>query len=346
MRLLLIDDSKSSLLALEQAIQGCPVEIESFTNPVEAVRRARNTMFDLVVTDFMMPRMNGISVIKRLRQLDAYANLPAIVVTSQTDHDLHLALLNATATDILTKPFDPAELRARVENLLALRLSQKKLEKENLSLKRTADAAEKRSIAHGEEIIWCLAKAMSSRDGNTGNHVERVAMIAQLLAQGLGLSDGVCRMIFLAAPLHDIGKIGIPDRILQKPGKLDADELTEMRKHVLVGVDILEGSTAPIAAVARSIIAGHHEKWDGSGYPAGLKGEEIPIEARVVAVADVLDALCSDRPYKKAWPPKSALQEIVACSGTHFDPACVRALQHKWPQILPLLEGISDEAAA
>lgn len=147
-------------------------------------------------------------------------------------------------------------------------------------------------------------------------------------------------------PFHDIGKIGIPDRILQKPGKLDTHELVEMRKHVQIGVDILQDSTAPIAAIARSIISRHHERWDGTGYPTGLKGCDIPVEARVVAVADVLDALCSNRPYKKAWTPKAAFQEIVACSGTHFDPDCVNALQHKWPEIRPLLMDADVNVAA
>lgn len=201
MRLLLIDDSKSSLRALQQTVEGCATTVESYTDPIEAIQRARKTRFDLVVTDFMMPQMDGLEVIKKLRKLDGYAGMPAVVVTSQKDRDLHLALLKASATDILTKPFDKAELRARIENLLALRRSQKKLENENLSLKESVEAAERRSAAHGEEIVWCLARAMASRDGNTGNHVERVAMISELIAQGLGLSDELCRMIFLAAPL-------------------------------------------------------------------------------------------------------------------------------------------------
>jgi putative two-component system response regulator len=339
MRILLIDDSKSSLVALQQAIAGFAAQIEAFSDPVEAIRRAQEAHFDLVVTDFMMPRINGLAVIKKLRKLQGQSDLPAIVVTSQTDQDLHLAVLGATATDILTKPFDPQELQARVKNLLSVRQAQKDLQSENVSLKETAVAAEQRSKAYSQEIVWCLARAMGSRDGSTGNHVERVAMIARLIAEGFGLADDVCDLIFLAAPLHDIGKIGIPDRILQKPGKLDPDEIARMREHVSIGVEILSDSTAPVAVLARSIIGGHHEKWDGSGYPYGVKGTAIPIEARIVAVADVLDALCSERPYKRAWSPEAAYQEIIDFSGRHFDPACVEALQRKWTEVIPLLSG-------
>jgi putative two-component system response regulator len=177
---------------------------------------------------------------------------------------------------------------------------------------------------------------MARRDGKTGDHVERVANIALLIAEGVGLDRIQRRNIYLSAPLHDIGKIGISDALLQKPGKLNPDEIQQMRRHVPIGIDILRGSSAEVARVATAIIAGHHERWDGNGYPLGLARDEIPIEARIVAVADVFDALCSDRPYKRAWSLGEAYNEIIACSGSHFDPACVAAFRRKWPAIKAL----------
>ncbi len=188
------------------------------------------------------------------------------------------------------------------------------------------------------------ADFMAWRDGNTGDHIERVAGVAELIAEGIGLDRIRRRNIYLATPLHDIGKIGIPDALLLKPGKLEPHEIEKMREHVPIGVNILRNSSAELARVAVAIIGGHHEKWDGTGYPNGLKGEQIPIEARIVAVADVFDALCSERPYKKAWPIEEAYREILACSGTHFDPACVTAFREKWPQIRKLCEAKGQDA--
>ena len=339
MRLLIVDDSRSSLLALNLAIKefsGC--DIETFTNPRLAIERSREIDFDLVVVDYMMPELNGVEVIRELRSQRQYEHIPIVMITSQTEREIRLAALEAGATDFLNKPFDPLELRARTSNLLALRKAQIALADRAELLDAARQIAALQSDAREKEMIWCLAQAMEFRDGNTGDHVERVANIAVLIAEGLGLDAAIRQNIYLAAPLHDIGKIGIPDAILQKPGKLTAAEIEQMRLHVPIGVDILRKSTTELAQVATAIIKGHHEKWDGSGYPDGLAGEAIPIEARIVAVADVFDALCSDRPYKSAWTTERAFSEILSCSGTHFDPACVRAFVLKWPEIVALIK--------
>ena len=201
-------------------------------------------------------------------------------------------------------------------------------------------------LAREEEVIWRLARAIEYRDGDTGEHVSRVARISQLIAEGIGLSPQRCRTIYLAAPLHDIGKIGIADAILGKPGKLTPDEFKTMREHVTIGARILEGGSSDLIRTAELIAQSHHERWDGTGYPDRLSGCDIPIEARVVAIADVFDALCSERPYKPAWPVQKAYAEIVACGGTHFDPACVDAFQALWPQIQFIMQGEQPQRMA
>lgn len=347
MHLLIVDDSKSSLLALETAVRSFSNhDIESFSDPRAALERSRTAEFDLVMVDYMMPGLNGVELIRHLRAQHGYKNVPIVMVTSQTERAIRLEALDAGATDFLNKPFDPLELQARISNLLALRTAQVALADRAKALHVAFRHASRQADMREQEIIWCLAQAMASRDGNTGDHIERVATIAELVAEGVGLDRIQRRNIFLAAPLHDIGKIGIPDAILQKPGKLDPHEIELMRQHVPIGVGILQNSTAELSRVAVAIIGGHHEKWDGTGYPNGLAGEDIPIEARIVAVADVFDALCSDRPYKSAWEPERAYEEIIACSGTHFDPASVAAFRRKWPEIRSLFDGNGMERRA
>ncbi|MGO7361115.1 HD domain-containing phosphohydrolase [Rhizobium leguminosarum] len=344
MPLLIVDDSESSLLALETAVRGfAGCVVESFTNPLEALARCREVDFDVVLVDYLMPEMNGIEMIRRLRRQPGYEDVPVVMITSQAKRAVRLEALEAGATDFLAKPFDPLELQARVLNLMALHKAQLALADRAKSLDMAFRHATEQADMREQEIIWCLAQAMASRDGNTGDHIERVANIAELIAEGLGLDRIQRRNIYLAAPLHDIGKIAIPDAILQKPGKLERHEIERMREHVPIGVAILANSSAELSRVATAIIAGHHEKWDGSGYPKGLSGDAIPIEARIVAVADVFEALCSDRPYKQAWPIDQAYEEIIACSGSHFDPACVAAFRRKWPAIRALFENGADE---
>ncbi|MDV4153515.1 MULTISPECIES: HD domain-containing phosphohydrolase [Rhizobium] len=344
MPLLIVDDSESSLLALETAVRGfAGCVVESFTNPLEALARCREVDFDVVLVDYLMPEMNGIEMIRRLRRQPGYEDVPVVMITSQAKRAVRLEALEAGATDFLAKPFDPLELQARVLNLMALHKAQLALADRAKSLDMAFRHATEQADMREQEIIWCLAQAMASRDGNTGDHIERVANIAELIAEGLGLDRIQRRNIYLAAPLHDIGKIAIPDAILQKPGKLERHEIERMREHVPIGVAILANSSAELSRVATAIIAGHHEKWDGTGYPKGLSGDAIPIEARIVAVADVFEALCSDRPYKQAWPIEHAYEEIIACSGSHFDPACVAAFRRKWPAIRALFERGADE---
>ena len=334
MNIFLIDDSISMIFAFERAINSISdCAIHSFQDPLKALDKLENISPDLVLVDYEMPEINGIEVIRAIRANPATETVPVIMITSTIDKDIKLAAIEAGATEFLAKPFDETELRIRVQNLLNIRSAQLALAEQAAELNRKYEDAMARINRREEEIIWRLSKAIGIRDGDTGNHIDRVSYIAGMIAEELGLDREQCRMIFLASPLHDVGKLGVPDSILLKPGKLTADEFQAMQRHTELGAQILGGSTSKLIQVAETIAANHHEKWDGTGYPNGLKGTDIPVEARIVAVADVLDALCSDRPYKSAWPLDAAFAEILNASGKHFDPACVAAFCRRWPEI-------------
>lgn len=334
MRLLIVDDSRSSLALIGMIVrEAISADLEMCMDPVLALKLCDQVQFDLIIVDHVMPEMDGVMFTAELRNRAGYRSVPVVMVTSDDSQSVRIEAIKAGATDFLHKPFDPIELQARVANLLALRRAQVELADHANNLVREVERATAHLVAREQEVIQRLARAIEYRDGDTGEHVSRVAQISELIARGLGLSTERCRYIFLAAPLHDIGKIAIPDAILSKPGKLSAEEMQVMREHVIIGARILERGDSELIRAAELIALSHHERWDGTGYPDRLSGTDIPIEARVVAVADVFDALCSERPYKPAWPLAKARAEIERCSGTHFDPACVAAFLAQWPRI-------------
>ncbi|MDB5588459.1 MAG: response regulator [Devosia sp.] len=340
MRVLIVDDSRSSLAMIGSIVkQATTAQIDTCLLPLDAIAMTKACQYDLILVDHIMPGMDGIELTAALRARDAYRLVPIIMVTSDIDKHTKLEAFRAGATDFVNKPFDPTELQARVVNLLALRQAQVELADRATWLSREVDQATKHLLEREEEVIWRLARAIEYRDGDTGEHVSRVALISQLIAAGIGLSPQRCRTIYLAAPLHDIGKIAIADAILSKPGKLTPEEMAIMREHVTIGARILENGSSDLIKTAELIAQSHHERWDGAGYPDKLSGTDIPIEARVVAIADVFDALCSQRPYKQAWPIEKAHAEIIACSGTHFDPTCVAAFRDKWTEIQTIMQG-------
>lgn len=347
MRVLIVDDSRSSV-ALLAAVLGDigGTEVATCTSPIAALARCVSEQFDLVLVDHIMPEMDGVEVTRRLRAEPSYRLVPIIMVTSDSDQSLRVDAIGAGATDFINKPFDRTELLARVRNLLALRGAQIELADRANWLAREVESATRHLVEREEEVIWRLARAIEYRDGDTGEHVSRVATISRIVAQAMGLSEQRCRTIYLAAPLHDIGKIAIADAILGKPGKLTPDEFAEMRKHVTIGARILENGSSDLICVAELIAQSHHERWDGTGYPDRLSGYDIPVEARIVAIADVFDALCAERPYKAAWPVHKARAEIVRLAGTHFDPACVEAFEARWTEIAAVMTGGAAPAEA
>lgn len=344
MRGLIIDDSKSVLLWMGAALADLPdLTLDLCETPEEALALAAIRQYDLVVVDYLMPNLNGIEVTQALRQREAYRTIPIVMITAEQDSRVRLQAILAGVNDFLNKPFDPIELRARVTNLISLRRAQVELANHAQRLEEAVQQATAELVSREEEMIWRLARAIEMRDGGTGAHVSRVASISRVLAEGLSLSQHHCRMIYLAAPLHDVGKIAIRDAVLGKPGKLTPEEMAEIREHVNYGVQLLDNGTSDLIRVAAAIVGGHHEKWDGSGYPRGLAGTDIPIEGRITAVADVFDALCSARPYKEAWPPEVARDEIVRGSGSHFDPTCVAVFLERWKDIEEIAHSITDQ---
>lgn len=344
MRALIIDDSKSVLLWMGAALTDVPdLTLDLCDRPEDALVLASTRQYDLVVVDYLMPNLTGIDVTEALRLRPDYHAIPIVMITAERDSEIRLKALLAGVNDFLNKPFDPIELRARITNLMSLRRTQVELAAQAHRLEEAVSQATADLVSREEEMIWRLARAIEMRDGGTGAHISRVAAISRLIAEGLSLDPHVCRMIYLAAPLHDIGKIGVRDAVLNKPGRLTADEMAEIREHVSYGARLLENGTSDLIRVAAAIVGGHHEKWDGSGYPRGLSGKDIPIEARITAVADVFDALSSARPYKEAWSPERAYQEIVRGSGSHFDPDCVRVFRDRWQDVIEVIRSLRDE---
>jgi putative two-component system response regulator len=281
---------------------------------------------DLLFLDLHMPGRSGLDVLRALdERVHAAVPLPVIVLTADVTSESKRAALSMGARDFLTKPFDFEEVRLRTRNLLEMRLLQREQERYAGQLEEGVRLRTRHLEQARLEILQRLALAAEYRDDDTGEHTIRVAHTSARLAEALGMSSMDVGNIALAAPLHDIGKIALPDTILLKPGALSPVEYERMKIHVSVGADILAGSSSSLLHVAEQIAATHHERWDGTGYLHGLRGDQIPLVGRIVAVADVFDALTHRRPYKEPWPLARAVAEVLASAGTHFDPKVVTA---------------------
>jgi two-component system response regulator RpfG len=324
---MVVDDQSTGRAILEQVVRSIDerVAVEGFARPVDAVVWATRHVSDLVLVDYMMPDMDGIEFVKRLRALPGYEHVPIVMVTVHDDRKVRYAALDAGITDFLTKPVDARECLARCRNLLMLRRQQLALEDRRRLLEHMVEDATKEVREREKETLLRLARAGEFRDEETGYHLIRMSRYSRLIAGALGLEYDEAETIELAAPLHDIGKIGIPDHILLKQGKLDDPEWQVMRRHPVIGHEILKGSASKYVRMGALVALGHHEKYDGAGYPNGLVGDHIPLCARIVAVADVYDALTSIRPYKTAWPAERAFEYITSQAGRHFDPRMVDA---------------------
>ena len=294
---------------------------------------------DLILLDIMMPGLSGLEICRRLKANPDRRRIPIIFVTAMTSIEDERIGLEMGAVDYITKPISPPIVKARVRTHLALYDQSRELER--MVQQRTREL-----ITTRQQIIRRLGRAAEFKDNETGNHVLRMSHYARLIAQAYGIGEETVNIIFNTAPMHDIGKIGIPDAILLKPAKLDPEEWKVMHRHPLMGAEIIGKHDNELLETARIIALCHHEKWDGSGYPQGLKGEEIPLEGRIVALADVFDALISTRPYKKAVPIPEALEYMNSQSGKHFDPALVEAFNKALPEILRIHEIYADENGA
>ena len=346
---LILDDAELNNLLMVQAmhgIVGCqPV---AFTDPQEALSfiATHASEIGIATTDYEMPGMDGIAFIQTARQIEGFAHVPIIMVTSMDQRALRRDALAVGATDFLGKPFDAIEVKARVTNLLAVSRAHRAEADRAAWLEREVAAATKVIEEREREIITLLMKAAEHRDTDTGDHIARVSAYVALIAEALGDYDGRgVRQLALASTMHDVGKIGVPDAILLKPGPLTPEERREMERHADRGRRILEGSRSDVVRLACELACTHHERWDGTGYSEGLKGEEIPLSGRIVAVADVFDALTSERPYKRAWSLEEARDFLVQNAGTHFDPRCVAAFLSRWPDVLATAAEIKVSAA-
>ena len=342
-KILIVDDKEPNILLLEAMLQQAGyMNLWKTADPLEAMPLHRQYAFDLVLLDFRMPGMNGIQVMQQLRDVSPDDHLPILMLTAQTDKQVRLQALETGATDFIIKPFDKTEVLHRIHNMLEVRALYNKT-------KWQADILEDRvrnrtvELRNAQlEIIRRLGRAGEYRDNETGFHVLRVGKTCQRLAEELGLVPSFCSLILEASPLHDVGKIGIPDGILLKNGKLDEVERRVMEQHVEIGAELLAGDTSEVMQMASSIALTHHEKWDGTGYPNRLIGEGIPIEGRITAICDVFDALTSKRPYKDPWPTEKALALLEDQAGKHFDPRLVEAFVAVLPDILEIKETYAD----
>ncbi|WP_343728455.1 HD domain-containing phosphohydrolase [Duganella sp.] len=317
-QILVVDDEASNLQLLRHILQDHYRLLFAKDGP-RALELARSERPQLILLDVMMPGMTGYETCKLLKADPATAGIPVIFVTALSDTDDELIGFEAGAVDYITKPVSPPIVRARVRNHLSL-VGVDELKKTRL------------------EIVQRLGLAAEYKDNETGLHVIRMSHYARILGLALGMSEAEAEDLLHAAPMHDVGKIGIPDSILRKPGALDTDEWKVMQTHAAIGGDIIGKHPSGMLAMAYDVAVTHHEKWDGSGYPNGLKGEEIPLVGRIVAIADVFDALTSARPYKQAWPVEKAVEHMEAQRDRHFEGRLVDLFFKQMPALLEVKE--------
>ncbi len=335
--ILVVDDEATIVYLLENVLKAEGyTNVVSTSDPREVERLYEEQQSDLILLDIYMPYLNGFEVMERLKRRYGHDLAPILVLTGQNTQEFRVEALQGGARDYVTKPFDRYELSVRVHNLLDARLAHKCLLDQNALLETRVLERTRQLQDTRLQVVRRLGRAAEYRDNETGMHILRMSKISALLAREIGLDDEQCELLLHASPMHDIGKIGIPDHILLKPGKLNADEWVIMKSHAQIGADILAGDDSEMMVMASEIALAHHEKWDGSGYPNGLSGEQIPLVGRIVAIADVFDALTSVRPYKKAWPVEKALEFMKKETGHHFQPLLVEQFMANIPEILEI----------
>ncbi|PKL39616.1 MAG: two-component system response regulator [Spirochaetae bacterium HGW-Spirochaetae-1] len=317
-----VDDDESNLLLIEAMAKEMDLSIHSFADPLESLQYMKENTIDLAFIDYQMPGMNGIDLIRHMR--DLHPEAPIIMITSvNTDNSLRLRAIEAGATEFLNKPLNMPEFRARVSNLVDLRMMNMLLKDRAMLLKIEVRKATDKIISRERETLEILGRVADYNDLETGSHITRVAHYANILAVSIGETEEFRDVIFNASPLHDIGKVGIPDTILRKEGPLSEEEQVLMRAHPLIGYNILKSADSSYLRSGAVISLHHHERFDGSGYPAGLKGVDISLMGRITAMCDVFDALMTKRPYKSAWSLEHVIEYFETGRATHFDPMLV-----------------------
>lgn len=359
-RILVVDDEVQIRRVIRKVLSAEGYDVLEANGGSEALETLAHNDVDTVLLDMRMPDMTGIEVCKRIRSTGRHAHTPVVFLSGASERSVRREAREAGADDFLAKPFDEAELRARIRNSVSHNRHSAGMAQESARLRievdgqtralhearMALDRARRELEAAQVQTIERLTKAAEFRDDETAAHLQRMSEYSRLLARKVGLDDYTSEMIRTASPMHDVGKIGIPDSILLKPGRLTPDEYEVMKKHAEIGYRILGGSESKLLQLAASIAHTHHEKYNGTGYPRGLKGEDIPIEGRIVAVADVFDALTSERPYKKAWPLERALKLLVDGRDEHFDGELVDLFVGSMDEVLEIRKRLSDDTDA
>jgi putative two-component system response regulator len=364
-KIMIIDDEQLVIKVVRRFLQSEGYEnFVTLTQSTGAVERIEQEQPDVVLLDVMMPEISGLEILRERRRIPSLQLTPFIILSGSQDLEVKQEALEHGATDFLGKPVEKIELTLRVKNALLLKQQYKDLEVHAHELEQEVQERTRQLERSREQILQCLARAAEYRDNETGRHVVRVGKYARVVGERLGLPKEFCGQIELAAQLHDLGKIGIPDSILLNPGKLSEEEFAVMKRHCEIGREILDPFAAdemeelrqnksdparlpsnlrsPLLVLAAKIAQTHHEKWDGTGYPLGLKGEQIPIEGRITSVSDVYDALCSVRPYKEGFSVEQALRIMLAERGTRFDPKVLDAFVDQIPRIEKIRKAYSD----
>lgn len=355
-RILIVDDDARMRLALRKLVESLGYDHEDARDGFEALAKVR-LGFDLLLLDVVMPGIDGFEVVRQLRGDPGTAGLPVLMVIGLASQEDRIHSIQAGADDFISSPPDPTELSVRMSLLLKLKEAQDEitqtraelqaiLEQRTDTLRRAlADMANNQRMAYQAhlETIHRLSVAAEFKDKATGAHIKRMSHYSALIAQGLGLPPKEVEVVFHASPMHDVGKLGIPDENLLKPGKLNADEWDIMKRHTTIGGSILRSSSSELLQAGEVIALSHHERWDGSGYPNGLKEDEIPLWGRICAVADVFDALTSQRPYKEAFSNEQACAFLRSGRGSHFDPKMVDTFFDRWGEVRKIQEQYRHE---
>ena len=343
--ILVVDDERLNRVLMLKSLELQGYSVLLAEDGEQALGIVKETPVDLILLDVMMPRMNGFEVCAHLKENEVTRVVPVVMVTGLDDLEYRVKALDAGADDFLSKPVDMTELKARVRSLLKVKeyndyQQNYRRELEDEISRRTEQLRKAHSDLQSASLdtIYRLSRAAEYKDEHTGSHLQRMSRYAVAIARRLGLPDETVEAILYAAPMHDVGKIGIPDRILLKPGKLDEQEWELMKQHTIIGARILEGSSQGFIKMAEIIAMTHHERWDGKGYPASLAGTDIPLVGRIVALADVFDALTSKRSYKEAFTVESSMEIIRKERGAHFEPEIVDAFFDVEPEILVIRE--------
>ncbi|MEW5733520.1 MAG: HD domain-containing phosphohydrolase [Thermodesulfobacteriota bacterium] len=337
-KILIVDDAPDIIRLLTYFLETAGYKhIQGVTDSRLAMDTFREFRPDLVILDIIMPHVDGFTILEEITRMEEDSHA-VLVLTSLSDPEIRIKALEWGARDFLTKPFHRAEALARIRNILQARLLYKLVREQNVNLEQTV-AQRTRELAETRfQIIRCLGKAAEYKDEDTGLHIVRISKMAEALGKAAGLSPQICERLKNASPMHDIGKIGVPDHILQKKARLTPAEYQIMKGHTHMGADLLSGDDSELMKMARQIALTHHERWDGTGYPAGLSGEAIPVTGRIVAICDAFDALVSRRPYKNPWSVEATLAEMENEKGRHYDPGLFQIFLSILPEILKISE--------